>query len=57
MGENYPFLLEGYLIQLNKGYLEKIIFVYGPLITCNIDLEATQLLPDMLLILHGVLAQ
>ena len=57
MGKKRLILLEICLIQVIKAYLEKMIFLYDTLIIYNIDLEAIQLLPDMLLIFHGVLTQ
>ena len=57
MGKKRLILLEICLIQVIKAYLEKMIFVYSSLTTCDIDLESTQLLLDMLLIFHGVLTQ
>ena len=57
MGKKRLILLEICLIQVFKAYLEKMIFMYDILIIYNIDLQVTQLLPDMLLLLQEVLAQ
>ena len=57
MGKKLRILLEICLIQVIKAYLEKMIFLYDTLLIYNIDLEAAQMLPDMLMIFHGVLTQ
>ena len=57
MGKKRLILLEICLIQVIKAYLEKMIFMHDTLTIYNIDLQVTQLLPDMLLLLQEVLAQ